>query len=67
MKKPVLPEPQSLSPELASIVEPIKEHLDIITGRTREGKIERMDEATATTAECAAKLNQILDLLQGEA
>lgn len=67
MKKPVLPEPQSLSPEFAMIVEPIKEHFDILAGRTREGKIERMDETTATAADCAAKINQLIDLLQGEA
>lgn len=67
MRKPVLPEPQTLSPEIALLADPVKEHLDILAGRTREGKLDRMDEATATTAECAAKLNELIDLLQGEA
>jgi hypothetical protein len=66
VKKPVLPDPQSLPAELAVIVEPVKEHLDILTGRTREGKVVRMDEAIATAADCAAKLNELIDLLQGE-
>ncbi|MCA3116425.1 MAG: hypothetical protein ING91_19520 [Rhodocyclaceae bacterium] len=67
MKKPVLPDPHSLSVEMASLASPVKEHLDILAGRTREGKIVRMDEATATAADCAGKINEILDLLQGEA
>lgn len=67
MKKPVLPEPHTLSPEVAPLGEAVKEHLDILTGRTREGKIERLDESNATANECAAKINQIIDLLQGEA
>ena len=66
MRKPALPEPQMLAPELAAFAEPVKEHLDILAGRTREGKIVRMDEATATAADCAGKINEILDLLQGE-
>lgn len=67
MKKPVLPEPQLLAPEVAALAEPVKEHLDILAGRTREGKLEALDEATATAADCAAKINQLIDLLQGEA
>lgn len=44
--------------------ESVKERLEVIEG-LRGGKIAPLDPETATTAQCATKINEILALLQG--
>lgn len=41
----------------------VKERFEVISG-LRGGKITPLDPATATVAQCAAKINEILALLQ---
>lgn len=41
----------------------IKENLEIVTGQ-RGTPIKKLDPETATTAECAAKINELISLLQ---
>lgn len=56
--------PPTDAPERRGFDEVVKERLEVISG-LRGGKITLLDPETATTAQCAAKINEILGLLQG--
>lgn len=57
-RKPSIPGIHSLPPELARVIGPLKENLEIITG-TRGGEIDTLAK-TATTAEIIEKINDII-------
>ncbi len=56
--------PPTIERERTGFDEAVKERLEVISG-LRGGKITLLDPETATTAQCAAKINEILGLLQG--
>lgn len=63
MKKPAIPQvPRGEQPR-AGFDNSVKETLEILTGR-RQGKVTPL-AGTATTAEVIAKVNEIIDRLQG--
>jgi len=51
-------------PERRGFDEVVKERLEVIAGQ-RGVRIVPLDVSTATAAQCAAKLNEILTVLQG--
>lgn len=55
--------PPVQDPERRGFDEAVKERLEILFG-VRGVKIAPLDTATATTAQCATKINEILSLLQ---
>ncbi len=55
--------PPTDSPERRGFDEAVKERLEVIAG-LRGVKIAKLDAATATVAGCAAKINELIDLLQ---
>lgn len=60
----VIPDvPPTEDPQRRIFDEAVKERMEIVSG-ARGVKIVKLDETTATTAECAAKINEILRLLQ---
>lgn len=56
--------PPTIERERTGFDEAVKERLEVISG-LRGGKIVLLDPATATAAQCAVKINEILALLQG--
>lgn len=63
MKKPSIPTPDPKIPSnIKSMLDPIKENIEIITGR-RAGSVDALD-GSATTAQVIAKINEIIDRLQ---
>lgn len=56
--------PPVQDPERRGFDEAVKERLEILFG-SRGVKIEALNTATATTEQCASKINEILALLQG--
>lgn len=55
--------PPTIEKERRGFDEAVKERLEVIGGQ-RADKIAPLDTSTATTAQCAAKINEILALLQ---
>ena len=62
MKKPAIPDLQGLDNQLRNVLGPVKENIEIVTGR-RGTPIARLP-ASPTNAEIATKINEILTLLQ---
>lgn len=64
-KKPSMDSTQEPGTQFIKRIEELRETLQIITGKrgTRIAKI--TDPSTATAKDCATKLNEIIDLLQG--
>lgn len=58
IKKPSIPPTSSLSPELARVLGPMKENIELITG-VRGGAVAPL-AGTATTVEIIAKINEII-------
>lgn len=64
MKKPSIPDiPPSLAGDQYRFQQAVKETVESITGR-RGQKVKALP-ASATAADCAAKINEILEVLQG--
>jgi hypothetical protein len=63
IKKPALDSIQQPGNEFMKMIEQLRETLQIITGK-RGNRIQRLNPDTATAADCAAKINEIIDLLQ---
>ena len=63
MKKPGIPPTPKPGEDRRKFDGALKESLEIIMGRRGEA-IKPLDPATATAADCAAKINEILDRLQ---
>lgn len=55
--------PPTENSERRGFDEAVKERLEVVSG-LRGGKLTTLDPATATAAQCAAKINEILALLQ---
>lgn len=55
--------PPTDNPEQRAFDESVKERLEVISG-LRGGKVAQLDPETATAAQCAVKINEILSLLQ---
>lgn len=55
--------PPVQDPERRGFDEAVKERLEVISG-LRGVKVAQLDPETATTAQCASKINEILALLQ---
>lgn len=58
-----IPSTAGIDPVIRRVLDPIKENVEQLRGR-RGGKIEALSDA-ATTAEIIAKINAIIDRLQG--
>lgn len=63
MMKPAIPPVPKPGENRTRFDQAVKESIEILVGR-RGGQIAKLDAATATTAQCAAKINEILDLMQ---
>lgn len=63
MKKPSIPAITIADNTLASILRPIKENIEILNG-VRVGRIDTLSE-TATLSEVIAKLNEVIDRING--
>lgn len=63
MGKPSIPDTSGVDYRVKSILDPLKENVETITGK-RGGTITQIGP-TPTTQELATKINQILTLLQG--
>lgn len=62
MKKPAIPGTQAVSdPAVASLLRPIKENIELITG-VRGGIIEQLPE-NASNSQVIAKINEIIQRL----
>jgi len=62
MKRPALKSPRHVvDPAARACIADLNESIEQLRG----AKIERLDPATATTAQLAQKLNEVLELLQG--
>lgn len=63
MKKNGIPGTSSLPPDLARIIEPIKQNLEVITGaRPGVGELAKLP-TTATLAQVITKVNEIISRL----
>lgn len=63
MRKPAIPSTPKPNERRDKFDASLKEVLEIITGR-RADPIKVLDASTATAADCAAKINEILARLQ---
>lgn len=61
--KPGIPNPPRKGDDRSKFDAAIKETVEIITGR-RGDKITALNTETATAADCAAKINEIIERLQ---
>jgi hypothetical protein len=62
MKKPAIPSVSSVADQrIASLLRPMKENLEILTGQ-RGGSLTKLD-GSATLSEVISKLNQVIDRL----
>lgn len=64
MKKQAIPALGPLDQSIERLLNPIKQNLDAITGRTPEGEIDVLP-STASLAEVIAKVNEIVRRLNG--
>lgn len=63
MKKPAIPTTSSLPVEMARLLEPMKQNIELITGaRPGMDAVQPLD-STATTAQIITKINEILSRL----
>lgn len=62
-KKPAIPSTPKPDENRARFDQAVRENLEILTGRRAE-PITLLDPATATTEDCAKKINEILARLQ---
>ena len=62
-KKPAIPSTPKPDENRARFDQAVRENLEILTGRRAE-PITLLDSATATTEDCAKKINEILARLQ---
>lgn len=62
MKKPAIPDLQGIDYQLRNVLGPMKENIEILTGR-RGTPIAQLS-TSPTNAELAAKVNELLTLLQ---
>lgn len=61
MKKPAIPAVSIQDQKIASLLRPIKENLEILTGQ-RGGSLTKLD-SSATLSEVISKLNEVIDRL----
>lgn len=64
MRKPAIPETPKPGQLRARFDQAVRENIEILTARRTE-PITLLDPATATAEDCAKKLNEILDRMQG--
>lgn len=63
MKKPAIPQVPRPDQPRTGFDQAVKENLEILTGR-RQGQVKPL-ASTATTAEIIAKVNEIVERMQG--
>lgn len=63
MKKPAIPATDGVDPQLRKLLDPIKENIEVVTGR-RGKRITPLPDVP-TSAQIATKVNELLTLLQG--
>mgnify|MGYP006282591261 CR=1 FL=1 len=61
MKKPAIPAVNIQDPRVASLLRPMKENIEILTGQ-RGGSLTKLD-SSATLSEVISKLNEVIDRL----
>lgn len=64
MKKPAIPPTPKAGEDRARFDQAVKEALEVVLGR-RGGAITPLNAETATSSEVAAKINEILGIIQG--
>lgn len=64
MRKPAIPPTSGLALEIARVVEPMKQNIEMVTG-ARPGAVSISPlPATATLADCITQLNKILSRIE---
>lgn len=63
-EKPAIPLPVSAEPDLRVFAESVKEWLEVVQGLRGNPKIAKLPN-NASTSEIVAKVNELIDLLQG--
>lgn len=61
MKSPAIPPVRDVEEPIAAVLRPLRENMEILKGRLGD-RVEKLGP-TATTLNCVAKINEIIDLL----